>query len=260
MTSSSALGAGVFVASVRAGDLSDPHHTTILWAGAVMAMAVVMVAASETALNEREKEQARKEVARAAGALRAAYHQTLTPLSEALGKLSQAHAAAYSAAVTAPPPALTNARSAQSPLILQTVLVGAAALTADLQPGSGHPAARSAYYRLADPARHMFTLEDWAGRPGPPCREIKGAAGSHFLHDVLEPRQPYHVGKETGLVSKVNQFSTTYRSVIAVPVVAGPREFGVLVVDAPKDTDLQAEHVHLMTALGGLLGATLALA
>jgi GAF domain-containing protein len=61
-------------------------------------------------------------------------------------------------------------------------------------------------------------------------------------------------------VSRIEPFSPTYQSVIAVAVVAGTEEFGVLAVDAPLDTDLTTEHVVLMESLAGLLAATLALA
>ncbi|MFD0166236.1 GAF domain-containing protein [Streptomyces decoyicus] len=260
LSCSSALAAGVFVASVMAGDQEDKDHESILRVGAVLAVAVVLVTASETALNEREKERARKEAGRAAAALALTYHSTLAPLSEALATLSQEYAAAYASTGVAPPAGLASTQAAQSAVIRKTVLVGAAVLTAEPDPASHLPRARCAFYRLADRAQHKFTLEDWAGAPPTPRPTIDGAAGSHFLHDILERGAPYHVGKETRLVSKVDQFSTTYRSVIAVPVVAGSREFGVLAVDAPGDTDLQDIHVDLMKSLAGFLGAALALA
>ncbi|GGV34404.1 hypothetical protein GCM10010495_59160 [Kitasatospora herbaricolor] len=259
LVSSSALASGVFLTSVLAGDKENGNHRTVLWIGAVLAVGVVLVAASETALNEREKEHARKEAGDAAAALALSYHSTLAPLSVALGKLAQDHLAAHPGA-GAPPVGLVASQAAQSALILQKVLVGASVLTAGRDPVSQLPTARCAFYRLADPALHRFTLVDWAGATPGPRPVIDGAAGSHFLHDILEPGAHYHVGSVTELVSKVDQASTRYRSVIAVPVLAGSRQIGVLAVDAPGAADLTTVHVDLMKSLAGLLGAAQALA
>ncbi|MFF1874420.1 GAF domain-containing protein [Streptomyces sp. CB03911] len=253
--SSSALASGVFLTSVLAGDKEFHNHRTVLWIGAVLAVAVVLVAASETALNEREKEHARKEAGDAAAALALSYHSTLAPLSVALGKLAQDHLAAHPGAGAAAPAGLVASQAAQSALILQKVLVGASVLTAGRDPVSQLPTARCAFYRLADPALHRFTLVDWAGATPGPRPVIDGAAGSHFLHDILEPGAHYHVGSVTKLVSKVDQASTRYRSVIAVPVLAGGRQIGVLAVDAPGAADLTTVHVDLMKSLAGFLGA-----
>ncbi|MDX3231125.1 GAF domain-containing protein [Streptomyces sp. ME19-01-6] len=257
---SSGLAAGVFVASVRAGNQDDKNHETILWVGAVLAVGVVLVAATEAALNEREKENARREAERAVTALAFAYQQTFWPLSQALGTLSQEYAAAYSGSAATLPAGLAGTQAAQSTSVIKTVLLAASVLTAERHPVSGLPTARCAFYRMTDPATHTFTLVDWAGRAFTPRPTVDGTLGSHFRHDILEPRDPYHVSKETGLVSKVDLSGKDYRSVIAVPVVAGSREFGVLAVDAPRDTDLKDVHVHLMKSLARFLGAALALA
>ncbi|MFD7985354.1 GAF domain-containing protein [Kitasatospora indigofera] len=260
LVGSSLLASGVFVASIWAGDHEVKNHEKYLWIGAVLAVAVVLVAASETALNEREKEHARREAGRLAGALALSYHSTLAPLATALGKLAEEHAEAYAATGAPVPAGLAGARAAESAVILRSVLVGASVLTTEPDPGTHLPTARCAFYRLTDRGRHEFTLVDWAGAPPGPRPVIDGAAGSHFLHDILDNGAQYHVGQVTGLVSKVDQFSAKYRSVIAVPVVAGGKKIGVLAVDAPGGTDLTVVHVDLMKSLAGLLGATLALA
>ncbi|MFC9039992.1 GAF domain-containing protein [[Kitasatospora] papulosa] len=256
---SSALGAGVFAASVLAGD--DHFKDKELWfrVGVILAFVVVLITAADTALNERERERARQQVARAARTLGVTYNNTLQPLSAALGELAQQYSAAFSGSGAPTPPVLATAQIAQWTMVRTTVLTGTAVLTADPDPTSGLPRARCSYYRLHDPAKHEFKLEDWAGAPPGPRAEIKGSAGSHLLHDILECRTPFHVGRASGLVSQIDQFSSKYKSVIAVPVFAGTAEFGVLIVDAPLDTDLTVEHVVLMQSVAGLLGATLAL-
>jgi hypothetical protein len=258
LTLSSVLAAGVFMASVMAGDDHNRNRDAMLWIGAVLALMVVLVTASETALNEREKTKARNEASRTAAELRLLYNDVLAQLSQPLGKLSHAYARAYPTTATTAPAALVTAQATEYTTIRRSVLVGAATLTAPLDPG-GLPTARSAFYRLTDPARHEFTLEDWAGRPSAPRAKMEGAAGSHFLHDILERRTPYHAGAATGYVSVIQQNSGEYRSVIAVPVVAGGAEFGVLAVDAPHPADLTVPHVRLLRCLADLLGATLAL-
>ncbi|MFD8225800.1 GAF domain-containing protein [Streptomyces massasporeus] len=258
LTLASCLAAGAFVASVVAGDDHSKYRDTALWTGAVLALMVVLVTASETALNERERAKAREEASQTAAQIRLWYNDVLLQLSKPLGKLTEEHAAAYKATNATPPNALVTTRSTESTTIRRSALVGAATLTARLD-SAGLPTARSAYYRLVNRAQHEFELDDWAGRPVVPRAKIDGAAGSHFVHDILDARSAYHAGAATGLVSKVNQGSTDYRSVIAVPVTAGTEEFGVLAVDAPVETDLTVDHVRLVQGLADVLGAALAL-
>ncbi|MFD8151322.1 GAF domain-containing protein [Streptomyces sp. NPDC059720] len=258
LTLASFLAAGAFVASVVAGDEHSAHRDTALWTGATLALMVVLVTASETALNERERTKAREEASRTAAQVRLWYNHVLLQMSKPLGKLAEEHAAAYNATGATPPAGLVTTRTTESTTMRRSALVGAATLTARLD-AAGLPTARSAYYRLVNRAQHEFDLEDWAGRPVAPRAKIDGAAGSHFVHDILDARSAYHAGAATGLVSKVNQASTDYRSVIAVPVMAGAEEFGVLTVDAPKDTDLTVDHVRVVQGLADLLAAALAL-
>ncbi|MFF4016018.1 hypothetical protein [Streptomyces sp. NPDC001843] len=258
LTLSSILAAAVFVASVVAGDDQYQDRDTVLWLGAVLALMVVLVTASETALNEREKTKARNEASKTAAELRLLYNDVLAQLSKPLGRLAQEHAKAYQATGAIPPTPLVTARSGETVTIRRSILVGAATLTAPLD-SAGLPTARSAFYRLTNRAQHEFTLVDWAGRPSAPRAKMDGSAGSHFLHDILENRAAYHAGAATGLVSVVVQTGADYRSVIAVPVLAGSEEFGVLAVDAPGAADLTIPHVRLLQCLADLLGATLAL-
>lgn len=243
--------------SIWGGNADGRHETFLITIGSAMTVAIIVVASIETALNEREKEQARKEATRAASDLALAYQTVLNPLADSLGILASAYATASPALL--PPASLTATQASESKAIIKTVLMAAAILTATPDSSSSLPRARSAYYRLTDRGDHKFTLDDWAGRAPKPRISIEEADGSHFLHDVLE-KSFYFAGKATGLVSKIDQLSLRYRSVIAVPVKAGAREFGVLVVDAPKDTDLTDVHVQLMQSLAGLLGTALALA
>ncbi|MFD6533986.1 GAF domain-containing protein [Streptomyces sp. NPDC060184] len=255
---SSFLGAVVFATSVKAGEENFKDRELMLQLGSVAAFVVVLVTAADAALNEREKAKARQQVARAARTLGVTYNSTLQPLSTALGELAQQYAAAFGGA--AAPPALATAQTAQWTTVRTSVLTGAAVLTADPDPSSGLPRARCSYYRLETPrTRHEFTLDDWAGASPGPRTTIDGAAGSHLLHDILESRTPFHVGAATGYVSRIDPFSPTYKSVIAVAVAAGSEEYGVLIVDAPLETDLTAEHVVLMQSVAGLLAATFAL-
>jgi hypothetical protein len=257
LTFSSVLAAAVFVASVLAGDDKLKDRGTVLWAGAVLAVMVVLVTATETALNEREKTKARDEASRVAAQLKVWHGSVLNELCKPLGKLTQEYSRAYGATGATVPTGLAQIQAAEYPRIRRAVLVGAATLTAHLDTAQ-LPTARSAFYRLADPARHEFTLEDWAGRPSVPRPKIEGAVGSHFLHDILETGTPYHAGKETGNVSKVDQHAA-YRSVIAVAVTAGTEQFGVLAVDAPGPGDLAVPHIRVVQGLADILGAALAL-
>ncbi|WTP59236.1 hypothetical protein OHU07_21740 [Streptomyces phaeochromogenes] len=259
LTASSFLAAIVFWTSVLAGEDDYKDKGTMLQLGTIAAFTVILVTAADTALNEREKEQARQEVARAARTLGTTYNATLVPISDALGKLAQEYAAVFASAGVAVPPSLSSTQAAQSTVICRTVLIGASILTADPLPGGGLPRARCAFYRLKDRATHTFEREDWAGAPPAPRLTLDNAKGAHLLHDIIDSDAAYHVSKATGYTSVVDPMSLKYKSVIAVPVIAGTTAFGVLAVDAPGDMDLTGEHVFLMKSLAGLLAATLAL-
>ncbi|MFF5011968.1 GAF domain-containing protein [Streptomyces sp. NPDC001165] len=257
LTFSSLLAAAVFIASVIAGDDHFKDRNTVLWAGAVMAVLVVLVTAIETTLNEREKTKAREEASQVAAQLKVWHSHVLTDLCKPLGKLTQEYSTAYKASGAASPVSLSTVQSSEYPTIRRAVLVGAATLTAHLD-SSQLPTARSAFYRLSNPPQHEFTLEDWAGARSSPRPKMEGAEGSHFRHDILETGNPYHAGAATGYVSKVDQRGE-YRSVIAVAVTAGTEQFGVLAVDAPGEADLTAHHVRIVQGLADILGAALAL-
>ena len=254
---SGGLAAGIFMTSIWGGSAHGSNETFLVSIGSIMTVAVVLVAATETALNEREKEQARKQVVQIASDMATAYNQTLRPVSEALGEMAHKYTQAN------PPSSLTNPISSiQLPLassLIRTVVVSAAVLAAGRDVTSQLPRGRSAFYRLTDRTNHEFTLEDWAGHFPAPRQIINGAEGSHLLHDIIDRNAAYHVGRATGLASKVDQSGARYRSVIAVPVLAGGSAFGVLTVDAPDEDDLEAIHVELLRSLAGFVGAALAL-
>ncbi|HEY8984406.1 MAG TPA: GAF domain-containing protein [Streptomyces sp.] len=261
LSMSSLLAAAVFTASVVAGDDSSDYQGLALWLGMILAVLVVLVTASETVLNEREKNKARNEAVRTAAQLRLLYNNVLAQMATPLGHLAKEHADAYAATGAAAPTALADARRDDLKTVLQSVLTGAVTLTAPID-SAGLPTARSAFYRFQAGTNHRFTVgpQDWAGRPTPPRPVMDGDNGGHFLHGILQPRKAFHAGTATGRASKLEPPSTDYRSVIAVPVVAGDREFGVLTVDAPGADDLTVAHVRLLQCLADILGATLALA
>ncbi|MET8976674.1 GAF domain-containing protein [Streptomyces sp. NPDC004539] len=261
LSMSSLLAAAVFTASVVAGDNESDYQDLALWLGMALAVMVVLVTASETVLNEREKNKARNEAVRTAAQLRLLYNNVLAQMSAPLGHLAKEHADAYGATGATPPTALTDAQRDDLKTVLRSVLTGAVTLTAPID-SAGLPTARSAFYRFQAGTNHRFTREpqDWAGRPTPPRLIVDGQDGGHFLHGILQPRTAFHAGTATGLVSVLRPLSTEYRSVIAVPVIAGDREFGVLAVDAPGAGDLTVAHVRLLQCLADILGATLALA
>ncbi|MER6131911.1 GAF domain-containing protein [Streptomyces sp. NPDC001815] len=257
LTISSGLAAAVFSASVLAGRDEYKNDYRVLWLGAFAALMVVLVTAAETALNEREKNKAREEASLTAAQLRLWYNDILTQISAPLGELAEEYSAAYSATGATPPSTLTDAQRDKYRDIRKTVLIGAASLTAPLT--GGLPTARSALFLLSDPTLNKFELDDWAGRTGAPRAKVEASAGAHFWYDILKPGTAYHAGSATGLLSQVDQASTKYRSVIAVPVTAGTKKFGVLTVDAPNYNDLKTPHVRLLQGLADILGATLAL-
>ena len=222
LSCSSALAAGVFVASVMAGDQEDEDHESILRVGAVLAVAVVLVTASETALNEREKERARKEAGRAAAALALTYHSTLAPLSEALATLSQEYAAAYAGTGVAPPAGLASTQAAQSAVIRKTVRSAPPSSPPSRTPP---PTSRGPGVRSTASPTAPSTSSRWRTGPAPrPTTPDHRRGGRQpFLHDILErgaPGSDVRQGdppREQGPTSSVRHT----RSVIAVPVVAG---------------------------------------
>jgi hypothetical protein len=101
----------------------------------------------------------------------------------------------------------------------------------------------------------------WAGRPEPPQEELTagnpaGDAAYHLVerHDrilVRDTRDPEAVDLGLG---------GDYRTYLSVAVYAGPKNFGMLSVDAPEPESLEESDLDITTALAQTLGAGLAMA
>jgi len=124
---------------------------------------------------------------------------------------------------------------------------------------------------LATPerARAVFFVLDgkklrpaaWAGRPEPPREELAGGdpagdAAYHLVerHDrilVPDTRDPEAVDFGLG---------GDYCTYLSVAVYAGPKNFGMLSVDAPEPESLEESDLDITTALAQTLGAGLAMA
>ena len=161
-----------------------------------LAVMVVPVTASETALNERDKNKARGEAARTAAPLRLLCNNALAQMSAPLGHLAKEHADAYGATGATPLAALTDAQRDDVKTALRSVLTGAVTLTAPID-AADLPTARSAFYRLRDRPGRRFSREpqDWAPR----VDAVDGLGAPRCRRSDRRPCPPAPVpGRHTG--------------------------------------------------------------
>ncbi|MGW6742056.1 GAF domain-containing protein [Streptomyces sp. NPDC055025] len=252
---SGALAGGVFVLSIVADDASGAAKWRWTAVGTLVAFSVVAVAAYENRRAEMARQKTHRLAVKATTDLALAYNLVLVPTTERLRDLVASYAAGHPIPAGAgPSPAEDQYRT----MILRSVLESAVVLTAD-PTASGLPRARSAYYER-DPTTGDFNLKDRDGRMPPPRVKIPAVdMGGAHMNLLLTSGTSFRADGTPGKVSHLNPGGVEYKAVIAVPVRANGRMFGVLTVDAPEYEDFVPAHVDLMTTLGNVLAASLAL-
>ncbi|MFC8350742.1 GAF domain-containing protein [Streptomyces sp. NPDC057280] len=246
------LAGGVFVLSIVADGAEGRSKWTWTATGALVAMAVVAVAAYENRRAETARQKTRQEAIKAAGDLALAYNMYLVPASEQIRELARA----YVANNPRPPGALpTSEEDGYRTNILGSVLEAAVALTAEPGP-TGLPRARSAYYEM-DAAGDFIRVDKRGRIPEPSIKVAAGSMGGHHMDFILNSGTSFFADGTPGNTSIINPQGIGYKSVIAVPVRADGKRFGVLTVDAPEYADFIPAHVDLMKTLANVLAASL---
>jgi hypothetical protein len=120
-----------------------------------------------------------------------------------------------------------------------------------------------------DRARAVFFLLDgkklrpaaWAGRPEPPRAELAGGDPAGDAAYLLVERHDRILVRDTRDPEAVDfGLGGDYRTYLSVAVYAGPKNFGMLSVDAPEPESLEESDLDITTALAQTLGAGLAMA
>ncbi|MEU7038571.1 GAF domain-containing protein [Streptomyces sp. NPDC046237] len=137
---------------------------------------------------------------------------------------------------------------------------------------SGKLRARRRYVRCADrvddgpglPVAWTNTASPCLPPPGWPahssfCSPRSSAWPSQKNAILAGGGKPFRIDGEHEKHSYLIPVGTGYEAVIAVPVIHGSREIGVLAVDAPSFSDFIDPHVTLMESLANTLAASYAL-
>ncbi|WP_374939622.1 GAF domain-containing protein [Streptomyces sp. UH6] len=139
------------------------------------------------------------------------------------------------------------------------VPIAAVELTAPAVAPGLIPRGRCSFY-LYDAATDEFRREDYYPHHRVPRNvidpvgtthmktQILGGGGKTFRIDGVVERHSYLIPPGSG-----------YKAVIAVPVIFGTKEVGVLAVDAPEYSDFNNDHVTLMESLAAVLATAYAL-
>ncbi|WP_143660860.1 GAF domain-containing protein [Streptomyces sp. st140] len=252
------LGVAVAVVSVWADGAQGADKK--LWAliAGVSAFGVVLITHFEKRLVEKGKRRAEDRAIRAEADMTKLYSTTLRPLSDTVKGLTALYATA------APLPSSVSAQTASDLLqkrkeVLDRVLAGAVSLTAPpIGPGF-IPRARCSFY-LYNAATGGFTLEGTFPGYRPPRAVIDPVGAAHMKNAILGGGgKTFRIDGDQEKHSYLIPVGTGYEAVIAVPVIHGTEEIGILSVDAPSFSDFIDPHVTLMESLANILAASYAL-
>lgn len=255
---SAALGVAVAVVSVWADGAQGADKK--LWAliAGISAFGVVLITHFERRLIEKGKKRAEERAIWAEAEMTKMYVTTLRPLSNTIKALATTYATDATLPSTTSAQTISDLEQKRKD-VLDSVLAGAVSLTAPPVAPGFLPQARCSFY-LYDAATGGFTLKGtFPGHRLPRSvidpvgaahmkNEILGGGGKTFRIDGVHERHSYLVPAGTG-----------YEAVIAVPVIHGTKEIGVLAVDAPSFSDFIDQHVKLMESLANILATSYAL-
>ncbi|MFF7776222.1 GAF domain-containing protein [Streptomyces tanashiensis] len=255
---SAVLGVAVAVVSVWADGAQGADKK--LWAliAGMSAFGVVLITHFEKRLVEKGKKRAEERAIRAEADMAKLYSTTLRPLSGKLKALTTLYASAAPLPSSATVQSISDLQQKRQE-VLNGVLAGAVSLTAPPVGPAFLPRARCSFY-LYDATTRDFKLEGtFPGQRTPRSvvdpvgtahmkNEILGGGGKTFRIDGVHETHSYLVPPGAG-----------YKAVIAVPVIYGTKEIGILSVDAPDYSDFIDHHVTLMESLADILASTYAL-
>ncbi|MFE2009818.1 GAF domain-containing protein [Streptomyces sp. NPDC059491] len=255
---SAVLGVAVAVVSVWADGAQGANKKMWALIAGISAFGVVLITHFEKRLVEKGKKRAEDRAIRAEADMTMLYSTTLRPLSDKVKELTTVYAAA--APLPSPTPVQTVSDLQQKRKeVLDGVLRGAVALTAPPIGPSFLPRARCSFY-LYDAATAGFKLEGTFPGARPPRTVIDPVGAAHMKNEILGG------GGKTFRIDGVHEThsylvppGTGYEAVIAIPVIYGTTEIGVLSVDAPLYADFIDHHVTLMESLADILASAYAL-
>ncbi|MFI2370076.1 GAF domain-containing protein [Streptomyces sp. NPDC018833] len=255
---SAVLGVAVAVVSVWADGTQGADKR--LWAliAGVSAFGVVLITHFEKRLVEKGKKRAEDRAIRAEADMAKLYSTTLRPLSNTIKALTALYASA--APLPSSLPSQTGSDLQQKRReVLDRVLAGAVSLTAPPMEPSFIPRARCSFY-LYDAATGSFTLEGTFPGHRTPRAVIDPVGAAHMKNEILGGGgKTFRIDGDQEKHSYLIPVGTGYKAVIAVPVIYGTEEIGILAVDAPSFTDFIDPHVTLMESLANVLAASYAL-
>lgn len=255
---SAALGVAVAVVSVWADGTTGADKERWALIAGVSAFGVVLITHFEKRLVEKAKKRAEERAIRAEADMTMLYSTTLRPLSDKVKALTALYATAAPLPSSVPSQTVFDLDQARKD-ILDQVLLGAIALTAPPVGPSFIPRARCSFY-LYDATTGGFTLARSLPGYRTPRAVIDPVGAAHMKNEILAGGgKTFRIDGAQVTQSYLVPAGTGYKAVIAVPVIHGTREIGVLSLDAPSFSDFIDPHVTLMESLADILAASYAL-
>lgn len=255
---SAVLGVSVAVVSVWADGSSGRTKQGWAFIAGLFAFGVVLITHFERRLVEKGKKRAEERAIRAEADMAQLYSMSLLPLSAAVKELTDRYVTAAPLPTTVPPQTAADLDQLRAD-VLDRVLRGAVDLTAPPIGPTFLPRARCSFYRY-DVATGGFTLEGSHPYPNGPRAVIDPVGAAHMRTEILGGGgKTFRIDGVTVTHSYLIPPGTGYKAVIAVPVIHGAEEIGVLAVDAPEYEHFIAAHVPLMESLADVLAASYAL-
>jgi hypothetical protein len=252
------FGVGVAVISVWADGSQGRQKTVMTVVAGMAAFGVVMVTYWDRALVERARQRAENRAVLAEAHRAFVYSSALDPLSRSLKELAELNNATAPVPSSVSPTALAGL-GAKRAAVLRSVLIAAVELTAPAVAPGLVPRARCTFY-LYDPAADEFRREDHYPHHRVPRSVIDPVGTTHMKTQILAGGgKTFRIDGVAERHSYLIPPGTGYQAVIAVPVIFGTKEVGVLAVDAPEYSDFINDHVTLMESLAAVLAAAYAL-
>ncbi|UGT63989.1 GAF domain-containing protein [Nocardia asteroides] len=240
------------------GFQKDDDKKNLYILGGALAATAVLGTFIENHMAERARSEARDRAIEAEARMAEFYKGLLAPML----KITKEQVSAYVTLAPRPIPA--------GPMTLMefdTLLAGVLERTVQLiSPPAATPSryrARAAYFEKSPTGDYILK----ASYPPDPSRTPRDKwlssqpQAAHISSDILgsTPKTWVVDGTPTNISYMRPTSHSNYEAVIAAPVAAGGRLFGMLSVDVPSASDFIPDHEHLITALGDVLAANLLL-
>lgn len=243
-------GAGLVIVGVYGeGFARDDDKGWLYLAGGILALTAVLGTFIENHMAERARSLARERAVRAEAEMTLVYSKILLPSARRIRDQASQYVTDHPRTTPA------NLASIQSfDRFVEDVLDGAVEIISPPAPPGFEVRARAAFYRTVADGYELVAFKPVTASP--PRSKILGThpGGSHIKVDIIDAESIWVVDGTTPKISYLKPTSNnSYNAVIAAPVIANGKAFGMLSIDAPGPEHFFNEHRNLIRALADLI-------